>query len=43
VERFFGLLAEHALRRGSHKNTRDLRAAIQEHLDAHNEEPKPFK
>jgi len=43
VERFFGLLTEHALRRGSHRSTRELRAAIDTYLDAHNEEPKPFK
>lgn len=43
VERFFGLLTEHALRRGSHRSTRELRVAIQAYLDAHNEEPKPFK
>lgn len=43
VERWFGLLTEHALRRGSHRSTRELRAAIQAYLDAHNEEPTPFK
>ena len=43
VERFFGLLTEHALRRGSHTSTVQLRAAITEYLDAHNEDPKPFK
>lgn len=43
VERFFGLLTEHALRRGSHTSTRDLRGAIHEYLDAHNAEPKPFR
>ena len=43
VERFFGLLTEHALRRGSHKSSTELRSAIQAYLDAHNEEPKPFK
>jgi transposase len=42
VERFFGLLTEHALRRGSHKSSRELRAAIRDYLDAHNDEPKPF-
>lgn len=42
VERFFGLLTEHALRRGSHRSTRQLKKAIQDYLDAHNEEPKPF-
>jgi transposase len=43
VERFFGLLTEHALRRGSHRSERELRLAIHEYLDAHNEDPKPFK
>lgn len=43
VERFFGLLTEHALRRGSHNSCHQLRAAIHEYLDAHNEDPKPFK
>lgn len=43
VERFFGLLTEHALRRGSHASTRELKAAIASYLEAHNEEPKPFK
>lgn len=43
VERFFGLLTEHALRRGSHTSTVQLRAAIDEYLVAHNEDPKPFK
>jgi transposase len=43
VERFFGLLTEHALRRGSHRSTRDLRSAIHDYLAAHNEAPKPFR
>lgn len=43
VERFFGLLTEHALRRGSHCTVYQLRRAIYEYLDAHNEDPKPFK
>src|SRR6267154_807834 len=43
VERFFGLLTDHALRRGSHTSTVQLRAAIAEYLDAHNEAPTPFK
>ena len=43
AERFFGLLTEHALRRGSHTSVPQLRAAIQDYLDAHNENPKPFK
>lgn len=43
VERFFGLLTEEALRRGSHTSVPQLRAAITAYVDAHNEEPKPFK
>lgn len=43
VERFFGLLTEHALERGSHASVPMLRAAIHEYLDAHNEAPVPFK
>jgi len=43
AERFFGLLTEHALRRGSHTSVPQLRNAIQDYLDAHNDDPKPFK
>jgi transposase len=43
VERWFGLLTEHALRRGSHRSEHELRGAINAYLDAHNEDPKPFK
>jgi transposase len=43
VERFFGLLTEHALRRGSHTSTTQLREAIMEYVEAHNEEGRPFK
>ncbi len=42
VERFFGLLTEHALRRGSHKSVPDLRKALHEYVEAHNEEGKAF-
>lgn len=43
VERFFGLLTEHALKRGSHTSVPVLRKAIYEYVEAHNEEGKPFK
>jgi transposase len=43
VERFFGLLTEKALRRGSHTNVPQLRAAILAYVDAHNDKGKPFK
>lgn len=43
VERFFGLLTEHALKRGSHTSVSKLREAILAYVDTHNEEGKPFK
>ena len=43
VERFFGLLTEEALRRGSHTSIPQLRTAIVEYLAVHNEAPKPFR
>lgn len=43
VERFFGLLTDHALKRGSHHSVFDLRGAILEYIEAHNEEGRPFK
>ena len=43
VERFFGLLTDEALRRGSHTSVPQLRKAITEYLSAKNEKPKPFR
>jgi transposase/transposase-like protein len=43
VERFFGLLTEQALKRGSHTSIPQLRTAILEYVAAHNENGKPFK
>ena len=43
VERFFGLLTEHALKRGSHRSVPDLRGAILAYVAAHNEDGKPFQ
>jgi transposase len=43
VERFFGLLTEKALRRGSHTSVPQLRAAILAYVEAHNDKGKPFK
>ncbi len=43
VERLFGLLTEHALRRGSHNSVKQLRTAIVDYIDEHNVEPKPFR
>jgi transposase len=43
VERFFGLLTQEALKRGSHTSIPQLREAILDYVDAHNEDGKPFK
>jgi len=43
VERFFGLLTQEALKRGSHSSIPQLRQAIVDYVDAHNDEGKPFK
>jgi len=42
VERWFRELTDKALRRGSFKSVPELITAIEEYLDAHNEDPKPF-
>jgi transposase len=43
VERFFGLLTEHALKRGSHTSVPQLRRAILDYVEAHNERRRPFR
>jgi transposase len=43
VERFFGLLTQEALRRGSHTSIPQLRDAIYEYVDVHNTDGKPFR
>jgi hypothetical protein len=42
VERWFGLLTERQLRRGGHRSTDELEAAIMRYVDVTNREPKPF-
>jgi transposase len=42
VERWFALLTEKQLRRGTHRSTRQLEDAIKRFLAVHNEGPKPF-
>jgi transposase len=42
VERFFRDLTESRLRRGIFRSTEDLIAAIDQYIDFHNENPKPF-
>src|SRR5450759_823251 len=43
VERFFGLLTEKALKRGSHTSIPQLREAILAYIDAKHEHGKPFR
>lgn len=43
VERFFGLLSGHALQRGSHTSIPQLRTAIADYVEAHNQTGKPFR
>jgi transposase len=42
VERWFKELTDKAIRRGIFYSVPDLIAAIQQYLDAHNDDPKPF-
>lgn len=42
VERWFALITEKQIRRGTFRSTRQLEAAIQHYLGVYNEDPKPF-
>jgi transposase len=42
VERFFGLITQDRIRRGVFKSVAELEAAIQDYLNHHNADPKPF-
>ncbi len=42
VEGFFGLITEDRIRRGVFMTAADLEAAIQQYLDQHDADPKPF-
>lgn len=42
VERWFGLLSEKQIKRGTHRSTIELEQAIRQYLAIHNESPKPF-
>ena len=43
VERFFALLTDNQIRRGTHRSVRELEAAINTYIDARNADPKPFR
>jgi transposase len=42
VERWFAALTEKQLRRGVHRSTKELQAAIAAFINNHNKNPKPF-
>jgi transposase len=42
VERWFALLSQRQIKRGSHHTVRDLELAIEQFIAAHNQNPKPF-
>ena len=42
VERWFALLSDKQIKRGAHRSTRELEAAIRQYLDITNNAPKPF-
>jgi len=42
VERVFAALTEKQIRRGAHRSTRELEAAIYRYIDHGNQDPKPF-
>jgi putative transposase len=43
VERWFGLITQRAIRRGSFRSVKELVAKIEEFVAAYNKKPKPFK
>lgn len=42
VERWFAMLSDKQIKRGTHRSTRALEAAIRTYIDVSNEVPKPF-
>lgn len=42
IERFFGLLTDQRIRRGSFESTAELEKAIMDYIQTHNEEASPF-
>src|ERR1700756_4232715 len=43
VERWFALLTQRQIKRGSHTSVQQLEAAIRAFITAHNQQPKPFR
>jgi transposase len=43
VERWFALLTQRQIKRGSHRSVQELEEAIRDFISAHNHTPKPFR
>jgi transposase len=43
VERWFALLTQRQIKRGTHRSVRELEQAIKDFIRHHNREPKPFR
>ena len=43
VERFFALLTQRQIKRGAHRSTADLEAAIESYIETSNRDPRPFR
>jgi transposase len=43
VERFFALITEQQIKRGAHRSTKELEAAIGAYINSRNADPKPFR
>ena len=41
VERWFAMLTEKQIRRGVHRSTQELEAAVLQYINTHNRQPKP--
>ena len=42
IERWFATLTDKQLRRGVHRSTTELEGAIEDYIEIHNADPKPF-
>jgi transposase len=42
VERWFALISERQIKRGTHRSTMELERAIRQYLEVYNKDPKPF-
>ncbi len=43
VERWFALLTQRQIKRGTHRTVRELERAIKDSIRHHNHDPKPFR